>query len=318
MGMKGSKLWVIGLTLGMLGLLNSCDVNDLVLNDVKFSEAIELTNDVIDEQIDNANSSDGALMAAAARYVSILGYQEVDDLSTIDIENFSENSTAYRTSVSFPYSIDIGSLTSLASLQMAPILAYIGTNDRLNSYIDSQTSKENPLGTSGVFTLDLLPDEAITDSTDLTGLNFKTTGVNADYEDIEYIYVPPCVGEIGSDTFNSTANLKAVVLSSSVQIIEASAFANKSNLVDVDIKNTSMQILNDQIFANCTSLAYLVLPSSLGTISSSTFSGCTSLASLYFEGSKDDWTNNVTKETGWADDISATVIHCSDGNVVLE
>lgn len=222
-------------------------------------------------------------------------------------------------SVSFPYPIDVGTLTSYDTFMMAPLLAYVGTNAELDTYIASQTSEENPLGTSGVFTLSLDPDTTvIDDNTDLTALNFKTTGVNADYQDIQYVYIPECVTIIGTDTFDSTSDLSAVVLSLSVETIEASAFADKTELVDVDIEDTNITDLMDNTFANCTSLAYIVLPSTLTSLSSSAFSGCTSLASLYFDGSTDDWTNHVTKETGWADDISATVVHCSDGNATLE
>ena len=70
-------------------------------------------------------------------------------------------------------------------------------------------------------------------------------------------------------------------------------------------------------FMFCDSLATLVLPGSVQKIGEGAFDGCTSLAKIAFGGTAEQW-KAVEKGSGYAADIPATSIHCTDGDVEIQ
>jgi hypothetical protein len=46
------------------------------------------------------------------------------------------------------------------------------------------------------------------------------------------------------------------------------------------------------------------------------FASCWDLTSIIFEGTKEEW-NSITKESTWKNNVPATYVQCSDGQVAL-
>ncbi|MDO4972514.1 MAG: leucine-rich repeat protein [Bacteroidales bacterium] len=91
-----------------------------------------------------------------------------------------------------------------------------------------------------------------------------------------------------SATGKSTSSLGLVIPSTvtyngtvyRVTYVQPSAFANQSNIVNVNI-HYGVTDLNEGAFKNCTGITYVRLPSSMRYIYSKVFEGCTSLKNVY-------------------------------------
>ena len=69
-------------------------------------------------------------------------------------------------------------------------------------------------------------------------------------------------------------------------------------------------------FFCCKTILSLVIPSSVKNIDNAAFQSCKSLSFIVFKGTVVQW-NSVEKGAGWCDNVHATEIHCSDGDVQL-
>lgn len=76
---------------------------------------------------------------------------------------------------------------------------------------------------------------------------------------------------INLSSFLSDKNLKSVVLFDGITSIAPSTF-NGTNIQNLDLSNTKLKSLGDYAFANCQSLLFVALPSTLKTIGVGTFS----------------------------------------------
>lgn len=85
-----------------------------------------------------------------------------------------------------------------------------------------------------------------------------------------------------------------------------------SYLTSVTLHNKITWIGNDT-FEECTSLKEITIPKSVTEIGECAFYNCTSLETVYFTGTKYQWTQ-VQKTYMWSYGVPATVIHCSDGD----
>lgn len=74
-------------------------------------------------------------------------------------------------------------------------------------------------------------------------------------------------------------NLKEVILPDSVEVIAPYAFADMTELTNVELSQ-NLKKLNDHAFKGCTALESLVLPESLSEIAAYTFEGCTNLKTM--------------------------------------
>ena len=60
----------------------------------------------------------------------------------------------------------------------------------------------------------------------------------------------------------------------------------------------------------------LNLPSTITTLGDVCFGSCIAMTTINYAGTKEQWAN-VTKGDRWHEDVLATVVHCSDGDVAL-
>ena len=92
---------------------------------------------------------------------------------------------------------------------------------------------------------------------------------------------------IGAAAFRNCTKLKSFDVPSSVTIIEDSTFENCTSLENIYIWGEITSIGNSA-FRNCAALKSVDISSSCNSIGASAFQGCISLASIYF------WGTNVT------------------------
>ena len=107
----------------------------------------------------------------------------------------------------------------------------------------------------------------------------------------------------------------SVSIGNSVTTIEAEVFYDCSSLTSITIPN-SVTTIGYGAISYCTSLASIVIPDSVTSIVESAFSGCESLTSITFQGAIAQW-KKIELGDGWNNDIPATVVHCTDGDVEI-
>lgn len=84
---------------------------------------------------------------------------------------------------------------------------------------------------------------------------------------------------IGASTFSGDKYLKSLVVGTSVSSIQAQAFVDCSNLIEVEYLY-GLRHISSQAFANCTGLTELILPGSLETIGSRAFEACKNITTV--------------------------------------
>ncbi len=104
------------------------------------------------------------------------------------------------------------------------------------------------------------------------------------------------VPSIDADAFKGCVNLKTLGIPSSITFIDASAFVGCSSLYQVKFeKDSKLTVLEGKfsessdsysgVFANCTSLKYVNIPSSVTEIKAGAFQNCKNLVEVKFEDS---------------------------------
>ena len=101
----------------------------------------------------------------------------------------------------------------------------------------------------------------------------------------------------------------------SVMSIEHHAFENSSSLTSIVIPD-SVTSIGSAAFYWCSSLTSITIPDSVISIGSYAFSYCSSLKSITFDGTIEQW-NGISKGSGWKNNVPASVVHCSDGDISI-
>lgn len=110
---------------------------------------------------------------------------------------------------------------------------------------------------------------------------------------IEECILPECLTTIGEKAFYN-CHLTSIIIPANVELIEQSAFQDCPQLSEVRFEQgsklttikggyTSYNINCYGVFANCTALTYVEIPSNVEVIEAAAFKGCTSLTSVVFE-----------------------------------
>ena len=118
---------------------------------------------------------------------------------------------------------------------------------------------------------------------------FRDTGVS-------HVVIPGSLETIGEFAFNGSRSspIQTIIVSDGVKRIEWAAFADNDKLVKV------------------------VLPASITYLGRDIFNICPILSELYFEGTQAQW-ESISKETNWKGTQNLlTVVHCSDGDVIIK
>ena len=118
---------------------------------------------------------------------------------------------------------------------------------------------------------------------------------------------------IPNSMFNSISSLKSIVISNSVKTIGEKAFFNCQNLTSVTIGNGVVSIGKDA-FNGCCKLTMVRIPITVTTIGDRAFRTQSELMSITYDGTKQQWLNNVKKGSFWYPNDSLTIV-CTDGTL---
>jgi hypothetical protein len=110
-------------------------------------------------------------------------------------------------------------------------------------------------------------------------------------------------------------NLSSVTIADTVTKIEDNAFRRCTALQSI-VLPANTETIGAYAFSGCSNLASVTIPASVTSIGNYAFYGCSRLQTINFTGIESQW-NGISKGNGWKDDVPATVVHCSDGDVAL-
>lgn len=116
-------------------------------------------------------------------------------------------------------------------------------------------------------------------------------------KNITSITIPGTIKIVGSEAFRGCTGLKTVIVQEGVETIREYAFEGCISLENVTLPESLTELGNhgilntgadrrelghyNGVFANCTALKQIKLPSKLSSINADTFSGCISLERIY-------------------------------------
>lgn len=132
---------------------------------------------------------------------------------------------------------------------------------------------------------------------------------------LKTIVLPDDVSGIGKNSFAYCSGLTQVVMGPAVTIIGYTAFDRCSGLTSIELSD-SVTILDDGCFRDCRTLPSITIPAAVTTIRGYAFSHCRMLTNITYKGTKSEWAA-ITKTSTWKNDIPATVVHCTDGDVAI-
>lgn len=103
--------------------------------------------------------------------------------------------------------------------------------------------------------------------------------------------------------------------SNMVTTIASRAFSNCTHLTKAELSH--VEIIGSGCFSGCDQLTTVNLPNSLKKIGIKTFTGCASLQKIHYDGTKQEFTDNVTVGPQWdgSFDSSNITIVCTDGEL---
>ena len=104
-------------------------------------------------------------------------------------------------------------------------------------------------------------------------------------------------------------------ISDSVTSIGREAFYKCISLMGITIPD-SVTSIGMSAFYVCSSLTSITIPDSVTSIGDWAFELCSSLTSIMFNGTIEQW-DAISKGVGWNDNVPATVVHCTDGDVAI-
>ena len=95
--------------------------------------------------------------------------------------------------------------------------------------------------------------------------------------------------------------------------IDSNTYNNGKGVIKFQTDITT--IVHYAFFTRAT-LTSIVIPNSVISIKNRAFGHCSALNTIKYKGTIFQW-DNITKETGWNENVPATVVHCTDGEVEL-
>ena len=109
----------------------------------------------------------------------------------------------------------------------------------------------------------------------------KTVFVPSTYNDKDVIY-------IASNAFLNNTDIEEVILPSTIQRINESAFKGCTSLKKINLNNVPIETIGNNAFYGCNSLDYVIISNGVLQVGNDAFYGCDTLK-VYYGGSKSDW-----------------------------
>ena len=129
------------------------------------------------------------------------------------------------------------------------------------------------------------------------------------------VVIPDSVTKIESSAFSYCTGLISITIPDSVTNIEACAFSECTGLTSITIPDSVIGI-GSEAFVNCIGLTEMIISDSVTIIGDYAFCGCSNLTSISFTGTKSQW-NAISKGMDWNNNVPATIVHCTDGDVII-
>ncbi len=112
----------------------------------------------------------------------------------------------------------------------------------------------------------------------------KNATITKYYGNVSALFVPKTIDgytviAIGSDAFKGRAELRSVVIPSSITTIGSSAFNGCSNLSNITF-NDGLTTIGEYAFTNCTSLTSVTIPDTVVKMEAGVFASCSNLSSV--------------------------------------
>lgn len=129
---------------------------------------------------------------------------------------------------------------------------------------------------------------------------------------LDRVELPATVTNIGQSAFAGCTSLSSIAINGNIERIDENAFGGcpVSSFVIPD----GVKSVEAWTFSGCRALSTLALPASLEEVSWTAFYNCPQLADIIYSGTKEQW-KKITEEK--IDNDDRTVVHCTDGDVVL-
>ena len=112
---------------------------------------------------------------------------------------------------------------------------------------------------------------------------------------------------------SSDGNIVTPYSTSSLPTIVSNTYVNGKGVIKFE---TDVTRINRNAFRKCTSLTSVTIPDSVTTIWDWVFYQCSSLTSISYTGTIAQY-NAITKGNNWHNGVSATVVHCTDGDTPI-
>jgi hypothetical protein len=136
-----------------------------------------------------------------------------------------------------------------------------------------------------------------------------------DCDSMQSVTIPDNVVRIGENAYRYCDSLKSVFIGNGVTSIGDWAFCQCESLEAIIIGN-SVTSIGASAFNSCKSLTNITIPNNVTSIEHGAFYNCHSLITITFQGTKAQW-KELKFGKRWDNNISATVVHCADGDVEI-
>lgn len=188
--------------------------------------------------------------------------------------------------------------------------AFDSFNAALND-LAANSSLEAGLYVDGVMTKsweELLNEGAVTvEDNVITGGNYGML--------VGELVISDTITEIGARAFVDVYKMTGVIIPDSVTSLGDDAFYGCSGLINIVI-GKGITVIPANAFNGCYWFESIVIPSNIINIGYRAFMDCEECRNIVFEGTMAQW-NSITFGDEWNENVPATHIHCTDGDVAL-
>lgn len=130
------------------------------------------------------------------------------------------------------------------------------------------------------------------------------------------LIIPDNVTTLKDCAFAGYTSLTRLTIPNNVKSIEFAVFQECKKLTNVTV-GSGVTTIGEASFRSCEQLTSITISNSVTTIDCYAFERCRNLTEIKFNGTVAQW-NAIEKGKDWNDDVPATKVICTDGEVALQ